>query len=84
MAAYIFNVLVSESNADFPGWILGVSASCFLTIAFSDPLSELTLHSHDRFKLTIALIAGTVLGFAIQAVWNTSTTARLKLLIWRL
>jgi len=68
LAAYGFNVFAGNSNADLLGWTLGVSAGCFLTIALSDILPELTFHSHDRFKLTIALVAGIVLGFALQAV----------------
>jgi len=68
MAAYGFNVFAGDSDADLLGWTLGASAGCFLTIALSDILPELTFHSHDRFKLTIALIAGIVLGFALQAV----------------
>ncbi|MEL0096213.1 MAG: ZIP family metal transporter [Planctomycetaceae bacterium] len=68
MAGYGSNMFAGSSNADILGWTLGVSAGCFLTIALSDILPELKFHSHDRFKLTIALVAGIVLGIALQAV----------------
>ena len=68
MAGYGSNMFAGSSNADILGWTLGVSAGCFLTIALSDILPELKFHSHDRFKLTIALVAGIVLGLALQAV----------------
>ncbi|MBV8311763.1 MAG: ZIP family metal transporter [Planctomycetaceae bacterium] len=43
------------------GWTavaLAFSAGTFLCIALSDLLPELQFHSHDRFKLSFALIAG--------------------------
>jgi zinc and cadmium transporter len=46
------------SNAVFLGCALGFCAGTFLCIACSDLLPELQFHSHDRFKLSLALIAG--------------------------
>jgi zinc and cadmium transporter len=46
------------SNAAFLGCALAFCAGTFLCIASSDLLPELQFHSHDRFKLSIALIAG--------------------------
>ncbi len=43
---------------------LAFSAGTFLCIALSDLLPELQFHSHDRLKLSIALLAG----FALMAV----------------
>jgi zinc and cadmium transporter len=40
---------------------LAFSAGTFLCIALSDLLPELQFHSHDRFKLSVALLAGVVL-----------------------
>jgi zinc and cadmium transporter len=42
---------------------LAFSAGTFLCIALSDLLPELQFHSHDRFKLSVALISG----FALMA-----------------
>ena len=40
------------------GCALGFCAGTFLCIASSDLLPELQFHSHDRFKLSAALLAG--------------------------
>lgn len=48
----------ADSNAIFLGCALAFCAGTFLCIASSDLLPELQFHSHDRFKLSIALIAG--------------------------
>jgi zinc and cadmium transporter len=49
---------VAESNAVFLGCALAFCAGTFLCIACSDLLPELQFHSHDRFKLSAALLAG--------------------------
>ena len=46
------------SNAAFLGCAVGFCAGTFLCIAGSDLLPELQFHSHDRFKLSLALLAG--------------------------
>jgi zinc and cadmium transporter len=49
---------LSGSNVIFLGCALAFCAGTFLCIASSDLLPELQFHSHDRFKLSVALIAG--------------------------
>ena len=48
----------ADSNAAFLGCSLAFCSGTFLCIASSDLLPELQFHSHDRFKLSVALIAG--------------------------
>jgi len=47
---------------------LAFSAGTFLCIALADLLPELQFHSHDRLKLSIALLAGLALMAATAAV----------------
>jgi zinc and cadmium transporter len=47
--------------AVWTGGALAFSAGTFLCIALSDLLPELQFHSHDRLKLSIALLAGIAL-----------------------
>jgi zinc and cadmium transporter len=56
----------ADSNAAFLGCSLAFCAGTFLCIASSDLLPELQFHSHDRFKLSIALIAGLFVAVAIK------------------
>jgi zinc and cadmium transporter len=48
----------ADSNASFLGCSLAICSGSFLCIAGSDLLPELQFHSHDRFKLSVALVAG--------------------------
>jgi zinc and cadmium transporter len=48
------------------GYALAASAGVFLCIALSDLLPEMEFHSHNRVRLTAALIAGIVLGWAVH------------------
>ena len=48
----------ASSNAVFLGCALAFCAGTFLCIACSDLLPELQFHSHDRFKLSFALLVG--------------------------
>ena len=50
---------------------LAFSAGTFLCIALSDLLPELQFHSHDRFKLSVALLAGVALMWA-TAIFSPS------------
>jgi zinc and cadmium transporter len=50
-------------NVPVLGFALAFCAGSFLCIASSDLLPELQFHSHDRFKLSVALLAG--LGVAV-------------------
>ena len=60
IGAALFYVGASHFAADTPllGYALAFCAGSFLCIASSDLLPELQFHSHDRFKLSAALIAG--------------------------
>jgi len=58
----------ADSNAVFLGCALAFCAGTFLCIACSDLLPELQFHSHDRFKLSLALIAGLVMAVLIGKV----------------
>jgi zinc and cadmium transporter len=51
----------------FLGCALAFAAGTFLCIAASDLLPELQFHSHDRGKLSVALISGLALAIAIGA-----------------
>ncbi len=57
---------IANSNAIMLGCALAFCAGTFLCIASSDLLPELQFHSHDRFKLSIALIAGLFVAVAIK------------------
>jgi zinc and cadmium transporter len=56
----------ADSDAVFLGCSLAFCAGTFLCIASSDLLPELQFHSHDRFKLSIALIAGLAVAVLIK------------------
>ena len=60
LGAALFYVGASYLAAGTPvlGCALGFCAGTFLCIASSDLLPELQFHSHDRFKLSAALLAG--------------------------
>ena len=47
------------------GYALAFCAGSFLCIASSDLLPELQFHSHDRFKLSVALVAGLAVAVVI-------------------
>jgi zinc and cadmium transporter len=47
------------------GYALAFCAGSFLCIASADLLPELQFHSHDRFKLSAALIAGLAVAIII-------------------
>jgi len=50
---------------DFGGAALAFSAGIFLCIALADLLPEIQFHQHDRLKLTMALLLGVALAYAI-------------------
>ena len=50
------------------GIALAFSAGFFLCIALSDLLPEVAFHSHDRGKLTAALILGLLLAVGIESM----------------
>jgi zinc and cadmium transporter len=56
----------ADSNAAFLGCSLAFCTGTFLCIASSDLLPELQFHSHDRFKLSVALLAGLAVAMVIK------------------
>ncbi len=52
-------------SANYLGYALAFAAGCFLCIATSDLLPELQFHSHDRVKLSVALLLGLALSFGV-------------------
>jgi len=56
----------ANSDAAFLGCALAFCAGTFLCIASSDLLPELQFHSHDRFKLSVALLAGLAVAVIIR------------------
>ncbi len=50
------------------GVALGFSAGVFLCIALADLLPEVQFHSHDRIKLSAALLAGVLLAYLITFI----------------
>lgn len=66
IGAALFFLGTGHVVLDHPAWlgaVLAFSAGTFLCIACADLLPELQFHSHDRFKLSFALLVG--LGIAI-------------------
>ncbi len=56
---------LAENNGVMLGGALAFCAGSFLCIASSDLLPELQFHSHDRFKLSAALLAGLAVAYII-------------------
>src|SRR3569833_405858 len=59
---------IAESNEIFLGCALAFCAGTFLCIASSDLLPELQFHSHDRTKLSIALLLGVGIAILIGVI----------------
>jgi len=57
---------LANSSAAVLGCALAFCAGTFLCIASSDLLPELQFHSHDRFKLSFALLAGLAVAIIIK------------------
>ena len=53
------------SHQTLVGLALAAAAGIFLCIALADILPELRFHSHDRLKLSIALLLGVLLAYAV-------------------
>jgi zinc and cadmium transporter len=56
---------MSAQQNVFVGTALAFSAGVFVCIALSDLLPEVQFHSHDRGRLSLALVAGLVAAWAI-------------------
>jgi len=65
---YVYAGNVTGSHATLLGAALGFAAGAFICIAASDLLPELQFHTHDRGTLSVALLAGVVLAWAIVFV----------------
>jgi len=66
-AVFLFGVRqFTETQHLITGIALGFSAGAFLCIALGDLLPELEFHSHDRVKLSAALLAGLAVAFLIE------------------
>jgi zinc and cadmium transporter len=63
------------SNTTLLGCALGFCAGTFLCIASSDLLPELQFHSHDRFILSVALLAGLTVAVVIKQFEGEDNTA---------
>jgi zinc and cadmium transporter len=59
---------IADSNVVFLGCALAFCAGTFLCIASSDLLPELQFHSHDRMKLSVALLLGVGIAILIGVV----------------
>ncbi|HEX7576716.1 MAG TPA: ZIP family metal transporter [Verrucomicrobiae bacterium] len=67
LGAALFYLGANQFAANTPllGYALAFCAGSFLCIASADLLPELQFHSHDRFKLSAALIAGLAVAIII-------------------
>ena len=68
LGALLFYLGAGSWAHHHPAWLggaLAFSAGTFLCIAAADLLPELQFHSHDRIKLSLALLAGLVVAVAI-------------------
>jgi zinc and cadmium transporter len=61
----------SETNVLLQGNALAFCAGTFLCIACADLLPELQFHAHDRFKLSLALLAGLALALLLGHFGHT-------------
>lgn len=68
VGAALFYLGAAQMGGPFLGAALAFAAGTFLCIAASDLLPELQFHSHDRVKLSIALLAGLLLAVSIGAL----------------
>jgi zinc and cadmium transporter len=59
---------LAGSMGQVAGWALAFSAGVFLCIALSDLLPEMEFHSHNRIPLTLALLLGIAIAWAIGLV----------------
>jgi zinc and cadmium transporter len=68
LGALAFSLGLDRMGGQQQAWLgaaLGFSAGVFLCIALSDLLPEVQFHTHDRVKLSAALLAGVVLAYLI-------------------
>ncbi len=70
-ALFLQGVVYVPDNNVLVGIALVFSAGVFLCISLSDLLPELQFHSHDRTKLTVLLLLGIVIAYAITGLEPT-------------
>ena len=71
LGAYLFLASagnMGDNSSFMVGSALAFSAGVFICISLSDLLPEIQFHSHDRGKLTLALILGVITAYAIGLV----------------
>jgi len=68
LGALLFYFGVGAEAGVVVGCALGFAAGTFLCISLSDLLPEVHFHSHDRIKLSLALLLGIALAYAIGLV----------------
>ncbi|MHC4972019.1 MAG: ZIP family metal transporter [Planctomycetota bacterium] len=68
LGAVLFYFGVGAEASVPVGCALGFAAGTFLCISLSDLLPEVHFHSHDRVKLSVALLLGIALAWAIGLV----------------
>ncbi len=69
MGAILFLFGISQwpiFEAQVLGTVLAFSAGVFICIALSDLLPEIEFHSHDRLKLTLLMLSGISVAYAIS------------------
>ncbi len=65
---FYFGLDAVDGNVYVVAAALAFSAGAFICIALSDLLPEVHFHSHDRFKLTLALLVGIAIAYSIGMV----------------
>jgi zinc and cadmium transporter len=70
LAFYLGLQQADDATAAILGGTLCFAAGACLCIASSDLLPELQFHSHDRFKLSVALVAGLTFAWVLVYVEN--------------
>jgi zinc and cadmium transporter len=74
LGALLFFLGAGPLASEHPGWLgcaLAFCAGTFLCIACADLLPELQFHSHDRIKLSVALLAGVAAAILIGRIGHT-------------
>jgi zinc and cadmium transporter len=65
LGAALFVLGANTGSGPFLGGALAFAAGAFLCISLGDLLPELQFHRHDRLKLSLALLVGVALAYAV-------------------
>jgi zinc and cadmium transporter len=82
LGALLFFLGAGHLVHSHPGWVGAALAFCagtFLCIACADLLPELQFHSHDRIKLSLALLAGLAVAVVIVRFGHVSEAKNLHI-----